>query len=48
MPEILSNMICLTGAAYLIFYMSRKAVSIVKMFTNKNKSESKDILHEQG
>lgn len=48
MPEISKDIVCMVGVIYLLFHISHRAVSILKLFIDKNESESEDILHERG
>jgi len=44
MPEILRDIICLFGVVYLLYRFYNMAASTAKIFINRNKSESKEVL----
>ncbi len=47
MSEILNDIICWIGISYLLYRIYNLLVSIAKIFTERNKSGSVDILHKR-
>lgn len=46
MPEILKDAACCIGVSYLIYHFYSLAVSTAKIFTDRDESESADILRK--